>query len=418
MFSDFTPLLKNKNFVLLWSSQILSQLTIHTLNFILLIRLFEETGSSVATSFLWIAYALPAILIGPIAAALIDVFNKKTILVITNIAQAIIISLFAVYSYSTYHTLYTVALLYSLVNQFYYPTEMASLPGIVRSRLYAHANGMFFVTQQTALIFGFGAAGPVLAAFGFTTTLYICAVFLILASIAVLLLPSMPSTKRTRKSLEDEIVIFFKGIFEGYKFIKGNRNILVPMLILILLQVTLAVVVVNTPTFARDIIKINLTLAGLFLVVPAGLGALTGALLLPKLLSKGIRKIKVIRYSLLIAAISFVLMGSIVEYMVDIYRMVTVIASGYFVGLSFVGMMIPAQTYLQERTPGGFRGRVFGNFWFLVTIATLLPVLASGILVEAFGIRVLAVFLGVISFSTFIFMKKYAAGFIQNGFRR
>ena len=61
MMEDFKPLIKNTKFVHLWTSQILSQLTINIMNFLLLIRLFEHTGSTIATSLLWAAYALPAI---------------------------------------------------------------------------------------------------------------------------------------------------------------------------------------------------------------------------------------------------------------------------------------------------------------------------------------------------------------------
>jgi hypothetical protein len=60
MLKEFQPVLKNRYFLCLWSSQVLSLLTIHIMNFVLLTRFFERTGSTLATSFLWIAYALTA----------------------------------------------------------------------------------------------------------------------------------------------------------------------------------------------------------------------------------------------------------------------------------------------------------------------------------------------------------------------
>jgi MFS family permease len=88
---DFKIVLKNKNFIYLWSSQILSQLTINIMNFLLLIKLFNETSSTIATSFLWVAYALPAIFIGPIAAASVDMLDRKRVLLITNLMQSILV---------------------------------------------------------------------------------------------------------------------------------------------------------------------------------------------------------------------------------------------------------------------------------------------------------------------------------------
>ena len=57
-----------KNFHLLWISQILSQVTVNMMNFLLLAKLFNETGSSIATSLLWVSFALPTIFFGPIGA--------------------------------------------------------------------------------------------------------------------------------------------------------------------------------------------------------------------------------------------------------------------------------------------------------------------------------------------------------------
>ncbi len=79
MLKDFKPVVKNKNFVYIWISQIFSQLTINIMNFVLLIKLFEVTGSAISTSMLWVAYSLPAILIGPVASALTDMWDKRKI---------------------------------------------------------------------------------------------------------------------------------------------------------------------------------------------------------------------------------------------------------------------------------------------------------------------------------------------------
>ena len=62
-------------------------------------------------------------------------------------------------------------------------------------------------------------------------------------------------------------------------------------------------------------------------------------------------------------------------------------------GFGFIGILIPAQTMLQEKTPGGLRGRVFGNFWFMVTVATIFPVIFSGTIAEIFGVEFMMLFL-------------------------
>ncbi len=96
---EFKKLLKNYKFVALLVSQVLSQLTLNILSFLILIKLFQETGSTIATSFVWVAYALPAIIVGPIAAAAVDFIDKRIILMSTNLLQAAAVLVYAILLY-------------------------------------------------------------------------------------------------------------------------------------------------------------------------------------------------------------------------------------------------------------------------------------------------------------------------------
>src|SRR3990170_5908890 len=145
---EFKPLVKNSKFVYVWLSQILSQLIISIMNFLLLIRLFAVTGSPIATSLLWVAYALPAILIGPFAAASVDLVDKRKVLMITNLLQSGTIFGYALIHETKFFLLYGVAFTYSLLNQFYVPAEAASIPSVVPKKHLPFANGLFFGTTE------------------------------------------------------------------------------------------------------------------------------------------------------------------------------------------------------------------------------------------------------------------------------
>src|SRR5260221_13946401 len=124
--NDLKYLLKNYKFVSLLISQVLSQLTVNILSFLILIKLFQQTGSTIATSFIWIAYALPAIIIGPIAAAFVDFVDKKIILMVTNLLQALAVLVYAILIYKNLVFLpYAIVFMYSFLNQFYVPAEAA-----------------------------------------------------------------------------------------------------------------------------------------------------------------------------------------------------------------------------------------------------------------------------------------------------
>ena len=116
---------------------------------------------------------------------------------------------------------------------------------------------------------------------------------------------------------------------------------------------------------------------------------------------------KIIQNLALVLAASIFVLANVVDYFPGEFKylagMVALVASGF----SFVGILISAQTFLQEVTPGGMRGRVFGNFWFLTTIATIIPVLFSATLTEILGIRTLMFVLVVGLLITYFLSVKY-----------
>jgi MFS family permease len=405
MVKDWEMLLTNKRFWYIWISQIFSQVTINILNFALLFTLFEKTGSTIATSFLWIAYALPALIIGPIASASVDVFDRRKILVLTNLFQAILIFTYALLANTSSFYVYVVVLIYSTLNQFYVPSEFATLPHVVSEPLLAQANGLFLITQQASLILGFGVAGVVLNAFGFRDTLIFCGLLLFVAFISTYFLPKMKPEHDLPRDFEKGFLAFFENIVSGVRFIAENKFILAPFLILVSMQVSLAITTVNAPAIAREIMRVPVAYAGTYLVVPGGVGAALASIVIPRLLNRGERKIKIIKSSLLTLLFSLFLLTFIFSELEYVLRVISSFVALIMIGFSYVGIIIPSQTFLQEKTPFNLRGRVFGNYWFLVTVISIFPVILSGTVSEIFGAHILMFILMATVFGLFLFLK-------------
>lgn len=407
--TDLTPLLKSK-FKYVWVSQILSQITINIMNFLLLIKLFSETSSSIATSLLWVAYALPAILIGPIAAVTVDLMDRRLILIVTNFLQGVLILGYAFVSSQQIFLPFFVVFSYSFLNQFYLPAESATVPSVVKTKLLPNANGLFFITQQIALIIGFGLAGPISRIFGFKDAFTLCAIFLFLAFVSVTFLPKSEVAKQKSREIEDSFVKFFMRIYEGYKFIKEERIILFPFLLLIFIQVILTIVAVNVPIIAEDIFNVRVDLAGVLIVVPAGFGTAVGAFIIPWLIKMGWPKTMVIERSMMVMVSVLTLFIFLIPDVTLIFRLIFGILFIFLLGITFVGILIPSQTLIQEGTPAGMIGRVFGNFWFLTTIATIFPVILSGTIAEIFGIRMMFFIITAFIFGVLMISRRITKG--------
>ena len=413
MIEEFKPVLRNRNFRFLWTSQILSQLSINIMNFIFLIKLFEITGSAISTSLLWVAYSLPAILFGPFAAGLVDLWDRRKILIITNFLQALTIFLFAIAGKENIFLLYEVVFVYSLLNQFYVPAEAASLPSLLPKEKLTQGNSLFFLTLQGSLVLGFAVAGLINHLLGFNNTLFLCSFFLFVAFISTTFLPRLTTGNKVPNRFEEAVSKFFSHVFGGYNFIKSERKVLTPVLLLIGLQVALQACIVEVPIIAKNLLSIPLNLAGLYLLVPAGIGAILGAVTLPKLIARGWRKKKVIDNSLLLIGIVLLAFTYIIPILPYWFKVILSFVSILSLGLFFFGVIVPAQTYLQEQTPKELRGRVFGNFWFLVTIASVLPVLFAGSIVEILGVKFFLFVISGISISIYFVSKKFGDRFLS-----
>jgi predicted MFS family arabinose efflux permease len=370
------------------------------LSFLILTKIFEVTGSTVAASMLWIAYSLPGIIVGPFAATIVDQVDRKKALMISNLLQGLVILIYALVIQNRFvYVSYGIVLLYSLLNQFYVPAEAATLPCVVSKQKLPQANGIFFITVQASLIIGFGLAGILENIIGFRLSLVIASICLMAAFISVNLLPSYDSSKKkVHRQLEEVVESFFKELFEGYNFIKDNKVILFPFILLIILETMLSVILISLPAITTELLNVRAGSGGFLIILPAGFGAVVGTILVSKILAKGLRKKIVIERSITTFGI-ILLMLLLLPYINNIFKLLIGVVLFFLCGIFFVGALVPSLTILQERTPGGLLGRVFGNFWFLTTVVTVLPVFFSATLTDVLGVRSLLLSVAMVSFA-------------------
>ena len=404
---------ENKYFSFLWGSQILSQLTVNSMNFLLLIRLFAETSSSIAVSMLWLAYSLPALFFGPFASPLVDRFNKRKLLAVTNLLQSLVVLGYA-FSFERYTFLpFLVVFFYSALNQFYLPAETATIPLVTKKPFFADANSLFLITQQGALVVSATLATFASHLLGFQTSIIICAALLFLAFLSVLRLPRGPQGAGRSQKIEDSVEDFILSALAGVKFIRNDKSIYYPLILIIMMQIILSVVTISIPQITAEIIGLPVSLAGL-VVIPTAVGTISGAVLVPKLIRRGWRKIVIIKNSM--AGVSLLILGVVlVSFLGNLNtRLILNCLLVTGVGFSFIGIMVPTQTFLQEHTPKEYFGRVFGNMWFIVTILTVVPLLTMGMIAELFSMRSVLLVLSLLMASIFVWGQKTRWGGVTN----
>lgn len=391
-------LLHNQNFIRIWISQISSVMAIYIANYALVLNLYKNTSSTLAASLLWISYILPILLVGPMAATIADLYDKKKILMVTNLLQAALM-IVLMFVHERLFLVYGLVFFYSVINQLYQPAESASLPVLVKKEDLTSANGLFFLGGQSGSFVGIAIAGILFPFIGENITILVCAALLLLAFISVSGLPKL--TQTTHISFEQGLTDFFDKMGEGYKYIKANKSVLYAITLIGSITISITLLAVNAPALADELFNISLEKASTLIVLPALLGAVIGILLLTrgsktKNDQKVVRKRYIIQRSLMILGLGFLFLSTFIGYLPFSVRNFVVPVVAALIGASAVGIQIPAQTFLQESTPKHMLGRLMGNVSFMITLMTVVPLVFSGLVGEFIGARSFVFLLAVV----------------------
>jgi MFS family permease len=387
------------NFYKLWTSQIFSQVTANMLAFVLLIRVYELTKSSTAVGLVMVVFTLPSLLLGIFAGVFVDRWSKKTVLVVTNFLQAVVILSFLLIGDKLW-PIYTLVFLYSLIDEFFGPAESSLIPYIVSKKNLPTANSLFFFTANSALLIGYGIGGPLIKFVGRRAPFVIGSAFLLLATAAVAWLPRDPvANKRNGKGF-DRVWSDFK---DGFDFLRGKKKILYPFVFYNAIQMIVVSAVVLFPQYATNILHSDLNDAGLILVVPAGLGAFSGAYLVKRILPLLGRRLAVLwslfGIAVIVLGLSFVIprTSQAIYYVIPLF---------YLLGLMVVSINASILAFLQENVPFEFRARILGGLSAVATWSAGLPVLLSATLADIFGVTQVLALIGFVVLAAAFYLRK------------
>lgn len=212
-----------KDFLILWSTQSISQLGSSITGFALTLWLYEKTGSSLSTVALTICSYVPYVFMSIFAGALTDRFNKKKTMLSCDVFAAIctmtIFILFRTNSLMVWH-LYVLNVISGLMNTVQQPASEIAMTLIMPEKYYQKTSGLR--SLSTSLI---SVLNPLIATtlYAFTGINGVIAVDIgsfIVAFMALLFLIKIPETKSDKK---ENVFVLIK---EGLIFLKENQLIM------------------------------------------------------------------------------------------------------------------------------------------------------------------------------------------------
>jgi MFS family permease len=357
--------LRNRNFLLLWIGQLVSQVGDRVHAIALMWWVLETTGSAALMGTVLIFATVPSVVFGPFAGGYVDRWSRKTVIVSMDLARGSIILLIAVLAIRgtlEIWQLLTATAVVSLASVLFGPAISATIPNLVRPSELTRANSLSQMVAQGTGIAGPALGGLLVAFWGVGGVFLLNGFSYILSALSEIFI-EIPKTVRE----EGERRRILSDVVEGYRFVRANATIFGFLRVAAVLNFFAAPFAILLPIIAKDVLGRGAQSLGI-MTAAFSVGFLVASALLAVLKERK-RKHPWIILGVALAGAAMVLMGVFIDF-----RSYLVLIGSVGITLGVANILIMA--YIQSVVPDEMRGRVFG---FMMTLSGGLQPLAFGV---------------------------------------
>src|SRR5512138_468355 len=121
---------RNRNFLLMWSGQLVSTMASAVMSLAASIYVFRLTNSALSVGLMLMATAAPSLLLGLFAGVLVDRYDRKKIMIAAELIQGALVSLIPILVPFSIVWIYIVVVFTSATGQFLNPAYESVLPEV------------------------------------------------------------------------------------------------------------------------------------------------------------------------------------------------------------------------------------------------------------------------------------------------
>ena len=374
-------LFRQRNFARLWFGGLISLMGDRVLMVALPFFVYQETGSTIASAVMVAAELLPRLLFGSIAGVYVDRWNRKNVMVMTSIAQGLVIlPLFLVESGTSMWIVYLVSFLQTTLAMFFGPAENALLPLLVREEELLPANSLNALNNNLARLIGPPIGGAILAIWGLPGVVLFDSITFVAAGLLILSIqhsepkvePQVSASEATGRSR------FWKEWLEGIEIVRKNRVVFILFLSVVLLNFGGIMIDPLSVPYILDVVGAGVNVFGWMMTVQA-VGGILGGLLAARV-NRRISTVNMYGWSEVILGLVLIARYNIPDLPV---LFVTTLITGFPAALGMAAL----ETLFQQKVPNSHLGRISGALNTTVGLTSLFGVLGiSGMLGELLGI--------------------------------
>ena len=356
----FLLLKHNRNFRWLWSGEIISQMGDWFNLIAIMALLLRLTGSASSAGWIIIIRSLPYFFIGPFAGVVADRFNRKTVMILSDVLRALVVlSFLLVKQPGDVWIIYTATTLEMIASAFFSPAKSAVIPNVVDKDDLISANALSSITWSVMLTVGAVLGGLVSGAWGHQTCFIINSISYLVSAYCIYRTQIPVTLKRI-----GNLISPFKEFLNGLSYVRHKQDTFAYIWIKTGWGISSGILLVIT-VLGQKVYPIsgNADTGIGVLYAARGLGTALGPVVARKLCNNSQPQMRQwVGYSFVIGAL-FVFGITLSTNLWMVCMMIFLAHCGTSI------LWVFSSTLLQLNTTDAVRGRVFATEWALFTLA-------------------------------------------------
>ena len=375
----FRAVLGHRDFSRLWSGQLVSNIGTAISSLALMFYAYHLTGSAMAMAILAMVQVIPVVIFAGFVGVYVDQWNRKKIMVASDIVRAIVILFIPLAIYfptflPTIQWVYLLTFIYASANAWFFPARSASIPNLVERDELVAANSLSQMTFQVVQLVVPPVGGILVALLAPDYFLAFAITSMTFAFSAIALQGIKTNLTPTRKDLDKESLR--SQIVQGGRYVIGNSILSFLFVFAMLLAGSSGILNALLMPYFEGELGLGAAQIGLVLSAGAASGAATAIYFSRK---------KEIEKPLFIVTGAGLIAGVAIFAMVLAFDLFTIMLSWALIGTVDVMLSIPLTVLMQELVDDELRGRVFALLSVVFTAVQVIGMGIGGVWAESVG---------------------------------
>ena len=378
-------IIKNKNFIFLWIGHLISHAGDAVYAIALPWLILDMTGSKMQTALVLINAYLPALIFGLSAGVLVDKYNRKNIMIISDVIRFLLVAfipLAIILEFATPLLLGLITFGLSAFATLFYPARDSLIPEIVNSEELYSANSAITISGQMSHLLGPLFAGIGVVIFGLTHLFTANAISFLFSIIFISLIIIPRNQDVIRSSISQK-----EGLREAFYYMRTEKNITTLLILTFINNIfIMGPAFLGLAVFVKEILREGVVVFA-YLEMSMAIGMIIGSIIFWSI-AKHFKLVHILLTGIVIDGLTFSLLYFVQNNYIAMFVLLI-----HGLGIPFI--IVSRTTLIQMFVPDNLRGRIFSMVYMAVMGTTAISIGLTGLILEYIAADLLFLIIGI-----------------------